>query len=389
MNLTDLARVHDDDLGGDPAGQASGAGARALLDSIMSEPPGRGGRRWTGRLRGPVPWLAVAASLAAVTALVATAATTPDGQVTHPTSTSALPTAEPSAQRILLAAASAVLKAPTSGAYWRTSTISGRDAISPDRGYVIRRRFSKEEWLARRPGAQSWWVTRYLGAKPLTDEDEAAWRKAGAPTRWKYPMNMTGYEGVNSGEVVRAAAEEKVGSRLRGKWKNSGGSLTKELVTWDEISRIPSGEQELRAYLEQRITDRANGRWGNDPQWREAALQGGCMEIVFGLPVSPAVRASAYRILAGLPGMKSLGRVTDPLGRTGEAIGYQVDADSARQNVYDVIHVIDPETGLPLASWSATTVELVGGRSAKVTSFTAYQEMGWTDAKPSLPARRE
>ncbi|MER6949427.1 CU044_5270 family protein [Nonomuraea sp. NPDC000554] len=387
MNLTDLARVHDDDLGGDPAGQASGAGARMLLESIMSEPPGRSGRRWARRLRGPVPWLASAASLAAA-ALVVMTVTAPDGQVPNPTSTLAAPTAEPSAQRILLTAASAVMKAPTSGAYWRTSKIYGMDAISPDRGYVIRRRFSKEEWLARRPGAQSWWVTQYLGAKPLTDEDEAAWRKAGSPTQWKYPIDMTGYEGVNSGEVVRAAAEEKVGSRLRGKWKNSGGSLTKELVGWDEISRIPSGEQELRAYLEQRITAQAKGGREGDPQWREGALQGSCMEIVFGLPVSPAVRASAYRILAGLPGMKSLGRVKDPLGRTGEALGYQM-AGRARQNSYDVTHVIDPETGLPLAQWTTTTVELASGRSAKVTSFTAYQEMGWTDAKPSLPAKRE
>ena len=37
MNITDLARVRDEDLVREPVGQASGAGARALMDSIMSE----------------------------------------------------------------------------------------------------------------------------------------------------------------------------------------------------------------------------------------------------------------------------------------------------------------------------------------------------------------
>ncbi|MEV0828130.1 hypothetical protein [Nonomuraea rubra] len=45
MNIADLARVRDEDLAGEPAGQASGAGARALMESIMAtghEPARRG-----------------------------------------------------------------------------------------------------------------------------------------------------------------------------------------------------------------------------------------------------------------------------------------------------------------------------------------------------------
>lgn len=382
MNLDDLARVHDDDLVCEPAGQASGAGAQALLASIMSEPQGRHDRPRVRRLRGPVPWLALVASVAA-TVLVVTMMTAPDGQRPVP-SQAASPDVQPSARQILLAAATAVLNEPTSGAYWRTTTVTGMDAISPDRSYVIRRRYAKEQWLARRPGAQSWWITQYLGAQPLTDEDQAAWREAGSPTRWKYPMDMTGYIGVNSAEVVQAAAEEKMATRLRGKWKGSAGSLTKELITWDEASRIPSGERELRAYLEQRL----KGFSGFSGQ-ESALLQGACMEIVFGLPVAPAVRASAYRILATLPEMKSLGRVKDPLGRTGEGIGYQVAPAAGWKNAHQVVHVIDPATGLPLARFTTTSAELTGGRTAKIMSFTAYQQMGWTDAKPSLPAERD
>jgi hypothetical protein len=390
VNLDDLARVHDDDLSGEPAGQASGAGAQTLLASIMSEPPGRGDRPRATWLRGPVPWLASAASVVA-TVLVVTMVTAPDEQRPAP-SPAAATGAQPSARQMLLSAATAVAatKAPVSGAYWRTSTVSGMDAISPDRGYVIRRLSSKDQWLARRPGAQSWWITQSLGAKPLTPEDQTAWRKAGSPTQWKYPMDMSGYVGANSSEVVQAEAEEKTAARLRGKWKGSGGDLTKELLTWDEIRRIPSGERELRAYLEQLIAAQTKaGNSEQDPRSLEPALQETCMQIVFGLPASPAVRASAYRILATMPELKSLGRVKDPLGRTGEAFGYQVAPELGRKDALEVAWVIDPVTGLPLAGLTTTMVELAGGRTAKTTSFTAYQQMGWTDAKPSLPAKRD
>ncbi|AWS47919.1 CU044_5270 family protein [Streptosporangium sp. 'caverna'] len=389
MNLDDLARVHDDDLSGEPAGQASGAGAQTLLASIMSEPPERGDRPRATWLRGPIPWLASAASVVA-TVLLVTMVTAPDEQ--RPTPPPAASTgAQPSARQMLLAAATATTatKAPVSGAYWRTNTVSGMDAISPDRGYVIRRLSSKDQWLARRPGAQSWWITQSLGAKPLTPEDQAAWRKAGSPTRWKYPMDMSGYVGANSSEVVRAEEEEKTATRLRGKWNGSGGDLTKELLTWDEIRRIPSGERELRAYLEQRLTAQAKADYGQNPRSLEAALQEACMQIVFGLPASPAVRASAYRILATMPELKSLGRVKDPLGRTGEAFGYQVAPGSRWKNAIEVAAVIDPATGLPLARLTTTTVELTGGRTAKTISFTAYRQMGWTNAKPPLPAKRD
>ncbi|MEV4169948.1 hypothetical protein [Nonomuraea sp. NPDC049709] len=63
MNIADLARVRDEDLAGEPLGQASGAGARALLESIMAE------AREPVRRRLPVRRLAalgvVAAGLAA------------------------------------------------------------------------------------------------------------------------------------------------------------------------------------------------------------------------------------------------------------------------------------------------------------------------------------
>ncbi|MBB5773897.1 hypothetical protein [Nonomuraea jabiensis] len=64
VNIAELARVRDEELAGDPVGQASGAGARALMESIMAEErvparrrSSRGGR-WLG-----LATVAVAASV--------------------------------------------------------------------------------------------------------------------------------------------------------------------------------------------------------------------------------------------------------------------------------------------------------------------------------------
>ncbi|MDP9846705.1 hypothetical protein [Streptosporangium lutulentum] len=70
MNIADLARVRNEDVARDPAGQASGAGARALMDSIMSEerePAGRPRRHLPAR-RGLVLG-AAAVGLAAALAI--------------------------------------------------------------------------------------------------------------------------------------------------------------------------------------------------------------------------------------------------------------------------------------------------------------------------------
>ncbi|WP_433433333.1 hypothetical protein [Nonomuraea sp. CA-141351] len=66
MNIADLARVRDEQLAGDPVGQASGAGARALMESIMAEERVPARRRAPRRGR----WLALGVAAAAATAVL-------------------------------------------------------------------------------------------------------------------------------------------------------------------------------------------------------------------------------------------------------------------------------------------------------------------------------
>ena len=43
---------------------------------------------------------------------------------------------------------------------------------------------------------------------------------------------------------------------------------------------------------------------------------------VLDMPVTPAVRAALYRLLAGVPGVRSLGTVTDVAGQQGVAVAH-------------------------------------------------------------------
>jgi hypothetical protein len=63
-------------------------------------------------------------------------------------------------------------------------------------------------------------------------------------------------------------------------------------------------------------------------------------------PITPQVRAAVFRDLAALPGVRSVGRVTDPLGRSGYGIALNSPNALAGQ---EEILVIEPRTGTLLA----------------------------------------
>ncbi|GAA3241958.1 hypothetical protein GCM10020216_068250 [Nonomuraea helvata] len=91
-------------------------------------------------------------------------------------------------------------------------------------------------------------------------------------------------------------------------------------------------------------------------------------------PVSPQVRAASYRILADLPGVRSLGELTDPLGRKGQAF---TRTGEGSEGVATSRIVIDPVSGLPLAK------EEYEGADGHRTSYIAVRAIGPTDAPPA------
>ncbi|MDX6742640.1 hypothetical protein [Actinocorallia sp. A-T 12471] len=99
------------------------------------------------------------------------------------------------------------------------------------------------------------------------------------------------------------------------------------------------------------------------------------VHLVSELPVSSEVRAAAYRLIAGLPGVVSTGAVTDALGRQGRSVA--MGADGSADQMLRL--VIDPADGLPLAVQHYTTA------TGEVVSATTVTRIGWTDDRPDLP----
>ncbi|MEV6155479.1 CU044_5270 family protein [Nonomuraea sp. NPDC052129] len=378
----DRARVLDEDL----TGRASTAGADALLAEIVSLERVPARRRLLPSPGRALLGLAAAAAAVAVIAPVMLSDRTIS--IAPPPSTSVSATAEPTARQILLAAAVAVEKAPASGDYWRTATVNQWMLTDPTRSYVLEGSRSLETWLAKRPDLQYWRIWQDLGIKPATPLDEAAWRAAGAPTSWRYPKNMK-TENLFSvpSRPLEAAAGERTAERLYGKWKGSAGDLAGEDMSWEEVRAIPSEPDKLRSYLEERIGRLELAGSGMDVEEARAhILLRNCVGIISGLPASPEVRASAYRILASLPGIRAEGEMTDPLGRRGQTLSYQeeIEPDLFTQ----VQLVVDPSTGLLLAEVRTNTTKLANGRQAELRLSTSFQAIGWTDDRPELPTHR-
>jgi hypothetical protein len=136
------------------------------------------------------------------------------------------------------------------------------------------------------------------------------------------------------------------------------------------LAALPTRPDQLRATLLSWYT--AGGQFDGDPA---EFLFYGASALVLNLPVSPAVRGAAYRMLAGVPGITTLGRVTDPTGRSGIAVAITHRGDGGA--VGQTRLVIDPATGAALAQerWSD------GIR----VSYTALLSAGWSDAELPNP----
>ncbi|TDE59066.1 hypothetical protein E1295_03960 [Nonomuraea mesophila] len=376
----DRARVLDEDL----AGRASTAGADALLAEIVSLERVPARRRLL-----PSPGralLSLAAAAAAVTVIAPAILSDGTISVAPQPSTTVSATAEPTARQILLAAAVAVEKAPASGDYWRIATVNQWTRPDPTRSYVLEGSGSHETWLARRPDLKYWRIRQKLGVKPATPQDEAAWRAAGAPTSWRYPKDMK-TENLFSvpSKPLEAAAGERTAERLY--WDGPGGQLAGEDVTWKQMRTIPSEPDKLRSYLEERIGRLELPSGMDAKEARAYILLRDCVDLISGLPASPEVRSSAYRILASLPSIRAEGEMTDPLGRRGQALTYQEEIEPGLFSKVQL--VIDPSTGLLLAEVRTNTTKLANGRQAELRLSTSFQAIGWTDDRPDLPAHRD
>lgn len=367
-----------------PGWARSEAGQR-VLDGVVAAPPGRSGavRATPARparrllLAGALPAVAVAAA-GAVFLTVGASDPVPHTNGPAPATGSPAPqfsaAASPTraatpltARQMLLAAAEQSASHPAGhGRYWVLRRESGHpvEVGPPGRRYTINVRSIMEDWNATGPSDPSvHLIQRDAGAGPGTDADRAAWEADGRPSQWTVPPSGL----VKNPVVIDSVAGPWTRMANTGSRPDVKGAIQYYLAgnayTVEQLAALPTDPRKLARKLGGMID--ANGiEMRNNHSLFQAAK-----ELVGHLPVTPEVRAAAYRMLAEIKGTQSLGEVTDQHGRPGQAVGFVRRDDGGRW--YQTRLIIDPATGQALAEeiWDLGS----GAKAAKTGKLRSYE----------------
>ncbi|WP_020576080.1 CU044_5270 family protein [Actinopolymorpha alba] len=269
----------------------------------------------------------------------------------------------------LLAAAQAARGGVTStGLFWRVRSQTVVPlTVGTTRRYTIARRWLEETWTPaeRVQGAHSLVGMRNLGAKPLTAQDEDAWRRDGKPTTWE-----TGDGGTRDSTVsIRpgAATLEPVTAR-RGAVLQIG----EVSLTLTELQGLPADSHALRTRL---LDLRRQADVETSPEDWLFSVAG---QLLARAPLAPGVRAATFELLADLPSVASRRGVRDQLGREGVAI----ERTRREKGVSSTaVLLIDPDSGQLLETRTTTENDKGILKDVMVVIVSA----GWTNTRPAPP----
>ncbi|MFI6317767.1 CU044_5270 family protein [Nonomuraea sp. NPDC050556] len=319
---------------------------------------GRRARR-TRAMAGSIAATALAS--AAVVVVLGTGGVSPAGtpMSTAPTASAPL-TADGSldARSVLLAAAETAAREPvTSGSYWYT-----RERTSQPVHYLPRREkipFSatvastQESWYASDKGAPSRTVTgqnaKVIFASPA---DETKWKHLGSPPLAQEKSSTNDYD---------VQLFHLIGNHR---------------FTAQRLLELPTNKDRLESRLRRLFDEESRSDWWPaKPEFTEYVWSA-AQDLLAG-PISPGTRAALYRVLAELPAIKSLGEVTDPLGRTGIALSLTTadKGDGAGESRL----IVDDDT----AELLCREIRLQG-QSAPSSQVT-YEDMGWVSGLGERP----
>jgi hypothetical protein len=193
-----------------------------------------------------------------------------------------------------------------------------------------------------------------LGARPASAADARAWRRDGSPGHWRQGHGVLSAHPGPVGEVIDV--------------KHGSGDFGGENDLW-----LPADPAKLRVVFLAHPQPGAKGR--------NNVIVAGALTVMGSDNVRPAVRAAAFRVLAGVPGMRMKPGVTDPEGQTGTAvwqdswIGFGVPYETT----YDII---DPQTGNILAGDTIAQTPVAGAAPGTVLDYSAITSAYWTNRLP-------
>ncbi|NGO46746.1 CU044_5270 family protein [Streptomyces ureilyticus] len=355
------------------------------------------GRRWTGiRPLGTVAALtAVAASAVVLSTLDGDPFGVSPGAPPQTSSTAAGPGSSTSGGQgdvrvdgrlELLSVAKKAGTPAAEGTYWQTTTRSEDvNVVSAAGGkgqlFAVRDTSTAQWSVGVRRGTRSLMVSGVDAVTaPRTKEDEARWRAAGSPGTVE--AEVTGNEeggtlgytmGTRPPMVMRTDADDKIYA------------LGPRNVSYQDLRELPSDSGELRRQLEKLHGEDSGADAGVG---RTAYVLRQAADLIT-MPVKPAVRAAAYRVMAEMPGVRGLGSVSDPLGR--EGVGFtmpgtpQTPLGSVEQRL-----VVDPSTGAMLSEQlvlvePSAQAQKAGLDAGTTVNYTATTRMSWGESQITVP----
>jgi hypothetical protein len=247
------------------------------------------------------------------------------------------------AAQVLTAAArvAAAQPAQATGKYWRVSIASMKliPAGPNARPYALRETLSPwVTWYPVQRAKPSEWFIAYSDAgyttAPATPGAAAQWQADGSPAlpSANLPVMRT-----------QAFSDLRYGpSRL----------------TPAQFRALPGDPVKLKAQIEQTVRNYSSPGW---KYGHSVEVFGIITDLLDHEPITPQVRAAAFQVLAGLPGIVMMGKVTDPAGRPGYMIGIDGGAyktfGESRMLGGNVVLVISPQAGTLLAEESVAAAQ--------------------------------
>jgi hypothetical protein len=252
------------------------------------------------------------------------------------------PAVPPTARQVLLLAAAHVSTAPTSGNYWHLSAVSG--SVEPPgtkaHPYDIVWENPTAVWLSKHPGKLSWELANagwYSHAAPMTAADQAAWRASGSPSGWYPNQSWNGAFNDRVGPVSRSYRWQVADGVVGYTESNLSG------LSATSFAKLPADVTGLRRYLVGVAKSMGVAQGAkNEDEVVDALVWNEALNLLVD-PVSDQVRASAYRVMAALPGVTTLGLIRDPFGRQG--YGLRSAQSSLLPGNNGIGAIIDPATG--------------------------------------------
>lgn len=350
--------------------------ARAMNGSAETNTPAEADTGLRRRARGRRPVLLAAGLAAAACAAAGVIVTTGGDSAPAPPAPAAPSEGVLDARSILLAGAETAERAPAeAGRYWYVrsqtratheyeSDLPGVGLQRPSDGrpgrvreprklpYTFVTTGGEESWTARSPRDRTRTVTG-IGVKTSfpTPRDKAEWRRAGSPELLSEEDRAPS---VNNYDIP---IQYQIGNQK---------------LSMDELRRLPVDARRLERELRRRHAAdarEAGGRENVDPYpyfvWTTA------QDLLAG-PITPGTKAALYRVLAGQPGVRADGAVTDDHGRRGTAVSMAGPGGRIRL-------VIDPRTAELLAYQSFV------GEDGDAGLSVTYLRTGWVGSLGERP----